>query len=176
VLTPLAIMGIDKLIATVRSRFPRLNKAGVIVFMIALFTVLCIVCEQFFHRIGAWHYLRVNGDWAIFSGTMHQFPLYEGVFFGGVVTVLSIGIYCFRGNDGMMITDKGIEQIGNTRWVPLVRILALTAVFNLIMMVFMLGFNFVNQHADVQPAENVPSYVHHGMCGIAPNPPCPELR
>ncbi|WNG89275.1 spirocyclase AveC family protein [Mycobacterium sp. ITM-2016-00317] len=173
VLTPLAIMGIDKLIETVRKRFPRINKAGVIAFMIALFSVLCIVAEQFFHRIGAWHYLRVNEDWAIFPGTMHQFPLYEGIFFGGVVTVLSIGIYCFRDDNAMMLTDRGIEQIRHTRWLPVVRILALTAVFNLIMMVFMLGFNFVNQHADVQPAEDVPSYVHHGMCGIDPNPPCP---
>ncbi|BBZ36204.1 spirocyclase AveC family protein [Mycolicibacterium confluentis] len=174
VLTPLAIMGIDKLIETVRKRFPRINRAGVIVFMIALFTFLCITLEQFFHRIGAWHYLRVNADWAVFSGTMHQFPLYEGVFFGGVVTVLSIGIYCFRDNNGLMITDKGIERLGNTRWVPVVRILALTAVFNLIMMVFMLGFNFINQHADTQPpADDIPSYVHHNMCGIGHNPPCP---
>lgn len=175
VLTPLAIMGIDKLIEIVRKRFPRINKAGVIVFMIGLFTALCIVCEQFFLRMGAWHYLRVNSDWSIFPGTMHQFPLYEGIFFGGVVTVLSIGIYCFRDNDGMMLTDKGIGQLNKTRWLPLVRILALTAVFNLIMMVFMLGFNFVDAHADVQPAEHVPSYVHHGMCGIDPNPPCPPL-
>lgn len=173
VLTPLAIMGIDKLIETVRKRFPRVNKAGVIAFMIVLFTVNCTVLEQFFLRIGMWHYLRVDEDWSIFPGTMFQFPLYEGVFFGGVVTVLSIGIYCFRGSDGMMLTDKGIEKVRNKRWLPVVRILALTAVFNLVMMVFMLGFNFVNQHADVQPAENVPSYVHHGMCGIDPNPPCP---
>lgn len=173
VLTPLAIMGIDKLIGWLRTTAPRLNRAGVIATMIALFTVLCIVCEQFFHRIGLWHYLRVDDTWSLFTGTMYQFPLYEGIFFGGVVTTLSIGIYCFRDHDGLMITDRGIEKLRNKRTVPLVRILALTAVFNLIMMVFMLGFNLVNQHADVQPAENVPSYVHHGMCGVGPNPPCP---
>jgi hypothetical protein len=174
VLTPLAIMGIDKLIETVRRRFPRINRAGVIAFMIVLFTFLCITLEQFFHRIGAWHYLRVNADWAILPGTMYQFPLYEGIFFGGVVTVLSIGIYCFRDKDGLMITDRGIERLGDSKWIPVVRILALTAVFNLIMMVFMLGFNFVNQHADTQPpAEDIPSYVHHDMCGIGNNPPCP---
>ena len=41
-------------------------------------------------------------------------------------------------------------------------------------MVFMLGFNFINQHADTQPpADDIPSYVHHNMCGIGHNPPCP---
>lgn len=173
VLTPLAIMGIDKLIGWMRKTFPRINKAGVIACMIVLFTVLCTVLEQFFHRIGLWHYLRVNEDWSIFTGTMFQFPLYEGFFFGGLVTTISIAVYCLRDKDGLMFTDKGIEQIRNKRFIPVIRILALTAVFNLIMMVFMLGFNLINQHADVQPAEDVPSYVHHGMCGIDPNPPCP---
>lgn len=175
VLTPLAIMGIDKLIARLRKAAPRLNKAGVMAVMLVLFVVLDIVLEQFFHRIKLWTYVRVDADWSIFPGTMFQFPLYEGVFFGGVVSVLSIAIYCFRDDNGRMITDIGIEKIRNKRAVPFVRILALTAVFNLIMMVFMLGFNLVNQHADTQPAEDIPSYLHHEMCGVGPNPPCPPL-
>lgn len=173
VLTPLAIMGIDTLIVRMRKAVPRLNRAGVIAAMLALFIVLDITLEQFFHRVRLWTYLRVDGDWSIFPGTLYQFPLYEGVFFGGVVSVLSIAIYCFRDGRGRMISDIGIEKLRNKRTVPLVRILALTAIFNLIMTVFMLGFNLVNQHADTQPAERVPSYLHHDMCGIAPNPPCP---
>jgi len=173
VLTPLAIMGIDQAIAWIRRVVPRINTAGVIFVMLVMFTVLDIVLEQYFHRIGLWTYLRVNHDWSLFTGTLFQFPLYEGIVFGGVVSVLSIAIYCFRDEDGKMITDAGIEQVRNKRAVPVVRILALTAVFNLIMLVFNLGFNLVNQHADTQPAEPVPSYLHHEMCGVGPNPPCP---
>lgn len=175
VLTPLAIMGIDKLITRIRKAVPRLNKAGVMAVMLVMFTVMDIVLEQYFHRVGLWTYLRVDGAWAIFPGTLYQFPLYEGIFFGGVVSVLSIAIYCFRDEDGRMISDTGIEKLPNRRTLPLVRILALSAVFNLIMMVFMLGFNLVNQHADTQPAEPIPSYLHHNMCGVGPNPPCPAL-
>jgi hypothetical protein len=173
VLTPLAIMGIDKLIGRIRKAAPRLNKAGVMAVMLVLFIVLDIVMEQYFHRIKLWTYLRVDHDWSIFTGTLYQFPLYEGIAFGGVVSVLSIAIYCFRDAEGRMISDVGIEKLRNKRAVPVVRILALTAIFNLIMMVFMLGFNLVNQHADTQPAESVPSYLHHEMCGVGPNPPCP---
>lgn len=175
VLTPLAIMGIDKLIARIRGAAPRLNRAGVIVVMMVLFIFLDIVMEQFFHRIGLWAYLRVDGVWSILPGSIYQFPLYEGVFFGGVVSVISIAIYCFRDKDGRMISDIGIEKLKNKRTVPVVRVLALTAIFNLVMMVFMLGFNLVNQHADTQPVEPVPSYLHNGLCGIDPNPPCPSL-
>ncbi|WP_085128165.1 spirocyclase AveC family protein [Mycolicibacter engbaekii] len=175
VLTPLAIMGIDKLIGRLRTAAPRLNRAGVLGLMVLLFTVIDIVMEQFFHRVGLWTYLRVDGSWSIFTGHLYQFPLYEGVFFGGIVSTLSIAIYCFRDKDGRMITDAGIEKLRNKRVVPLVRILALTGVFNVIMMVFMLGFNLVNQHADTQPAQDIPSYLHHDMCGLGPNPPCPPL-
>ncbi|OMC11030.1 hypothetical protein A5735_16560 [Mycolicibacter heraklionensis] len=175
VLTPLAIMGIDKLIGRIRTAAPRLNRAGVLAVMLVLFTVLDIVLEQYFHRVGLWNYLRVDATWAIFPGTLYQFPLYEGVAFGGIVSGLSIAIYCFRDKDGRMLTDTGIEKVRNRRLVPVVRILALTAVFNVIMMVFMLGFNMVNQHADTQPAEPIPSYLHHDMCGLGPNPPCPPL-
>lgn len=175
VLTPLAIMGIDTLIARLRDAAPRLNKAGVMAVMLVLFVVLDILLEQFFHRIKLWTYLRVDAEWSIFPGTMYQFPLYEGVVFGGVVSVLSIAIYCFRDKNGRMISDIGVDTIRNKRAVPFVRILALTAVFNLIMMVFMLGFNLVNQHADMQPAEGIPSYLHHEMCGVGANPSCPPL-
>jgi Spirocyclase AveC-like len=175
ILTPMAIMGIDRTIAWMRRVLPRINMAGVIFVMLVMFTVLDIVLEQYFHRIGLWNYLRVNQDWSIFTGTLYQFPLYEGIVFGGVVSVLSIAIYCFRDKNGKMISDIGIEQVRNKRAVPWVRILALTAVFNLIMLVFNLGFNLVNQHADIQPAEPIPSYLHHDMCGVGPNPPCPLL-
>lgn len=175
-LTPLTIMGIDKLIARIRKAVPRINKAGVFAVMLLMFMVLDIVLEQYFHRIRLWTYLRVNHDWSIFTGTLYQFPLYEGIVFGGVVSVLSIAVYCFRDPDGRMISDTGIEKLRNKRTVALVRILALAAVFNVIMLVFNLGFNLVNQHADTKPAVEVPSYLHHGMCGVGPNLPCPPPK
>lgn len=173
-LTPLAIMGIDQVIARMRKTWPRINTAGVLFVMLVLFIVLDIVLEQYFHRIKLWTYLRVDDTWSIFGGTLYQFPLYEGIVFGGLVSVSSIAIYCLRDRNGRMISDIGIEKLKSKRTVTLVRILALTAVFNLIMLVFNLGFNLVNQHAELQPpADEVPSYLHHGMCGVGPNPPCP---
>jgi hypothetical protein len=106
------------------------------------------------------------------TGTITQFPVYEGFAFGGSVSLISMIIYCFRNEDGHMITDTGIQTLRNTRTISIVRVLALTAVLNLTMLVFNMGFNMVNQHADTSPPV-IPSYFSNGMCGLADNPPCP---
>jgi hypothetical protein len=171
-LVPLGDQGFYKLIAPTRRVFPRINKAGLIFAMFVIFSILDFTIEQLFQRMGLWAYLRVNHGWSLFTGTITQFPIFEAVAFGGTVSVLSVIIYCFRNQDGYMITDTGIEKLRNKRTVGIVRILALTAVFNLIMLVFNMGFNMVNQHADTTPPA-IPSYFSNGMCGLADNPPCP---
>ncbi|WP_083883993.1 spirocyclase AveC family protein [Nocardia higoensis] len=172
---PLAVVGIDKVIKAARKRFPRLNKAGIVASMLLLFFVLDTAIEQMLQRQGLWTYMRVNSTWSIFPGTLDQFPLYEGIVFGAVVTVLSISIYCFRREDGLLISDAGIERLRSKRGVSVVRILALTTVVNAIMLVFNLGFNLVNQHADTTPP-SIPSYFHVEMCGVADNPACPPPK
>ncbi|WP_461418205.1 spirocyclase AveC family protein [Gordonia sp. GN26] len=172
---PLAVVGIDKLVRSARARWPRLNKAGIVIALLLIFLVLDTASEQFLQRQGLWSYLRVNDTWSIFTGTLNQFPLYEGVFFGSVVMVASMCFYLFRRNGDQLITDAGIERLKITRGVAVVRILAFSAVMNLILAVFFLGFNLVNMHADVAPTD-VPSYLHQNMCGLAENPPCPHLK
>jgi hypothetical protein len=107
---------------------------------------------------------------------MWQFPAYEGIAFGGIISVISLSVYCFRTKTGMFLSDLGIERLRTKRGVGFVRVLALAAVFNVAMLAFNLGYNFVNQHADTQPGRHVPSYLNHGMCGLTPNPPCPGPR
>lgn len=171
-MVPLAVVGIDQLIAAIRRVVPRMNKAGIIIALFVTCSLLDFAFEQLFQRMGLWAYLRVNHDWSVFTGTITQFPAYEGMAFGGSVGVLSLIIYYFRNERGHMITDTGIETLRNKRTVSIVRVLALTAVFNLIMLVFNMGFNMVNQHADTSPPV-IPSYFSNGMCGLAGNPPCP---
>lgn len=169
---PLAVAGLDALIATVRRRMPRLNTAGLIAMLFVTFIVLDIVIEQMFLRMGLWAYPRVDHRWSVFGGTMNQFPLYESIAFGGLVNVAGIIVYCFRRTDGRMITDTGIDALRHRRTVSAIRVLALSAVFNVFMLVFNLGFNVVNQHAGTTPS-HVPSYFSNQMCGIGSDPPCP---
>lgn len=171
-LVPLGIYGGDKLLAAFRRAFPRINKAGLIALMFVTFSILEAVVEQLFQRMGLWAYLRVNHGWSVFTGTITQFPIFEGLAFGGTVSVIAMIIYCFRKKDGSMITDTGIDTLRNKRSIGITRVLALAAVFNLTMLVFNMAFNMVNQHADTMPP-HIPSYFSNGMCGLADNPPCP---
>jgi len=56
-----------------------------------------------------------------------------------------------------------------------VRVLALAGVLNVVMAIFNVGFNYVNQHADVTPP-HVASYFANGFCGLSPSHPCPPQR
>lgn len=172
---PLAVLGINAMVERARKRWPRLNKAGIVAGLLLLFLVLDTIGEQLLQRQGLWTYFRVNETWSMFTGTIAQFPLYENIVFGSIVMVLSICIYIFRRKDGGLVSDAGIERLKTKRGVSIIRILALTAVINAIMLVFNLGYNLVNQHADITPP-SVPSYLHVEMCGAPGNLPCPPPR
>lgn len=172
VFMPASVLGIRAGIDAMRRKFPRLSKAQVMAVMLVFFIILDVLMEQYLAKQGMWGYLRVNGDWSISTATMWQFPVYEGVVFGGIISVISLSVYCFRTKNDMFVSDIGIERLKIKRGVGLVRILALAAIFNFAMLAFNLGYNFVNQHADTQPKDDIPSYLHHDMCGIKPNPPC----
>ena len=108
---PPAVLGIDKAVRAARTRWPRLNKAGIIVALLVIFFVLDTFTEQVLQRQGLWSYLRVDGTWSIFTGSVNQFPLYEGIFFGSVIMVVSMSFYLFRRDGDQLITDAGIERL-----------------------------------------------------------------
>lgn len=172
---PLAVAGLDTFLTSIRRRAPRLNTAGLIAMLFVAFVILDIGIEQLFLRMGLWIYPRVDHRWSVFGGTMNQFPLYEGITFGGTVSVIGIVIYCFRDAAGRMVTDRGIDTLRRKRLVGCTRVLALGAVFNVVMLMFNMGFNIVNQHANTTPV-HVPSYFSNKMCGLGADPPCPTPR
>lgn len=168
---PVNMLGIDAYLRRVRRHLPRINRAGLIAFVMVVMFAQDVIGELITLLQGVDRYMWVGQNIALFPGTDIQFPLYEGIFFGCGMVGLSALIYCFRDADGNMITDRGLDRLRIRRGRTFIRVLALGAVFNVAMMVFFLGFNAVNQHADTtQPS--VPSYFENGMCGLGDNPGC----
>ncbi|MGW0357214.1 spirocyclase AveC family protein [Nocardia nova] len=154
-----------------RWRLPRINRAGLIAFVMILMFAQDVIGELITLVQGVDRYPWVGGGISLWPGTDYQFPLYEGLGWGCGMVGWSAVIYCFRNSGGEMITDRGLDRLKIRRGRTLVRVLALGAVFNLAMLVFMVGFGAINQHADTtQPT--VPSYLQNGMCGLGGNPPC----
>lgn len=167
---PLNMLGVDAYLKWVRRHRPRINRAGLIAFLMIVMFAQDVIGELITLLQGVDRYLWVGRSISLWPGTNYQFPLYEGVFWGCGMVGLSAMIYCFRDVRGHMFTDRGLD-LKIRRGRTFVRALALGAVFNLAMIVFNLGFAAVNQHADItQPT--VPSYLRNNMCGLGDNPPC----
>ncbi|MCZ0915270.1 MULTISPECIES: spirocyclase AveC family protein [Gordonia] len=168
---PLNMMGVDAYLKWVRRHVPRINRAGLIAFVMVLMFAQDVIGELITLLQGVDRYVWVGGSISLFPGTDYQFPLYEGLVWGCGMVGLSALIYCFRDSRGRMITDRGLDRLKIRRGRTFLRVLSLGAVFNIAMLVFFLGYNVVNQHADTtQPT--VPSYIENDMCGLGDNPKC----
>ncbi len=168
---PLNMMGVDAYLNWVRRHLPRINRAGLIAFLMILMFAQDVVGELITLLQGVDRYLWVGANISLWPGTNYQFPLYEGLGWGCGMVGLSAMIYYFRDSRGHMFTDRGLDRLKIRRGRTFIRVLALGAVFNAAMIVFNLGYVAVNQHADTtQPT--VPSYLQNGMCGLGDGPPC----
>lgn len=170
---PVAMIGAAQYLDWWRRRIPRINRAGLIAVLMVLMFAQDVIGEWVTLIQGVDQYMRVPGNFALWPGTSYQFPLYEGLAWGCGMVGLSAMIYYFRDEKGYMYSDFGLDRVKTTdpRKRTLIRVLALGAVFNVAMLVFNLGYLYVNQQAETTPP-SIPSYIDNGMCGVADNPPC----
>lgn len=132
--------------------------------VVGLFFVDSIV-ETLFLRTGFYAYPAAIRAFTLFPGETYQFPLTEGILFGGFA-LGSIGILMFFKDDkGQTFVERGIERL--TVSAPrkqLLRVLSIygyvhTAFFALYMMPGML----VAVNGDAYP-DGYPSWLQNGMC------------
>lgn len=169
------ILGICQLLDRVRKAFPRINKAGLLALLFLFSVISDAVAESIWMHQGLWAYPRVNGTWSLFTGGITQLPLFEPLVFGGFVGTAATAIYYFRDSNGHMITDTGLRKLTIKRGRTPVRVLALCTVLNVLMLVFNMGWNMVNQHADTTPT-HVPSYFSSELCGLGASSACPPPK
>ncbi|WP_156371244.1 spirocyclase AveC family protein [Nocardia arizonensis] len=168
---PLNMLGASSYVNWWRRKFPRLNRAALIAILMVLMFAQDVFGEWITLIQGVDQYMRVPGSFALWPGTTYQFPLYEGLAWGCGMVGLSAVIFCFRDKQGYMFSDHGIDRVKTTKGRTVLRVLALGAVFNVAMLVFNLGYLYVNQHAETTPP-SIPSYFVNGMCGVGDSDPC----
>jgi len=157
-----------------KERWPQIGKATMIA--VALFTGMFLdwASEQFMISFQLMAYLSTVPALTLFAGSLHQFPLYEAFFFGGVLGFTGVVMY-FKDDKGFTWAERGVDKlrIARTKGMKtLVRWLAIMGLFHTAMFFFYsLPMQLFSINGGAYP-EGVPSYLRNGICGAGTPYPC----
>lgn len=113
---------------------------------------------------------------SINAGTYYQWPIYEGLMWGGVLTALCC-LRFFTDDRGRTIVERGLEHVrGGFGRLQLTRFLAVFAAVSACFFFFYnLPAQWLAMHADPWPEDvQQRSYLNGGICGDGTDHPCPN--
>ncbi|APE15137.1 spirocyclase AveC family protein [Mycolicibacterium pallens] len=160
-----------------KSRWPHMSNLRLILITYAAAIVLDFVMEAcFMLPFGLYTYPGAIQSVSVFAGTYHQWPIYEGLMWGGVMTALSC-LRFFTDDRGRTVVERGLDQVrGGFARQQFVRFLA---IFGAVSACFFVFYNLPAQwfamHSDPWPADHQKrSYFNGGICGDGTDTPCPD--
>ncbi|MQY31473.1 spirocyclase AveC family protein [Nocardia aurantia] len=160
-----------------KTRWPGLRNAQLIGLVFVFNFLLDFVLEGLIYLpTGFYVYPGAIRALSISAGTYHQWPVYEGVMWGGVLTALCCLRY-FTDDRGRSIAERGLDRLhGGFARVQATRFLA---VFAAVSACFFCCYNLPAQwfamHSDPWPADvRHRSYLTGGNCGDGTDVPCPD--
>ena len=172
----LAIVGCW-LMRRIKTRWPAISNVRLILVTYAAAIVADFVMEALiFLPFGLYTYPGAIRAVSMFPGTYHQWPIYEGLMWGGVMTALSC-LRFFTDDRGRTVVERGLDHVnGGFARQQLVRFLA---VFAAVSACFFFFYNVPAQwfgmHADPWPDDHQKrSYFNGGVCGDGTGVPCPD--
>lgn len=161
----------------IKSRWPNISNLRLIVATYAFTFVLDFVMEAgFMLPFGLYSYPGAIRAVSFSAGTYHQWPVYEGLMWGGVQAGLC-SLRFFTDDRGRTVVERGLDHVrGGVARQQLSRFLA---VFAGVSACFFFFYNvpaqWVGMHADPWPADHLKrSYFNGGICGDGTNVPCPD--
>lgn len=167
-----------------KARWPQMGPFSLILVAFAVLVITDLVLEGLIMMpLGAYHYGGAHEP-MIFSGTYHQFPIWEALFAGALFTGLAALRY-FRNDRGETIAERGLGKLGlSQRRKTLLSFLAIVGATQAIM----LGtYNipvaiFIGAHTEAWPKSiQERSYFTSYLCGegtdyLCPHPDLPNDR
>lgn len=161
----------------VKDRWPNISNLRLIGAMFVYAYIFDFVMEGlvllpfgFYTYPGAIRSLSIN------AGTYYQYPLYEGVMWGGVMTVIC-SLRFFTDSRGRTVVERGLDDVGGgfirqqlTRFLAILA--AASAAF---FVIYMIPSQWLGTHADPWPEDvQKRSYFVVGICGEGTDRPCPH--
>ena len=110
------------------------------------------------------------------AGTYYQWPIYEGLMWGGVQAALCC-LRFFTDDRGRTIVERGLDQVrGGTVRQQFTRFLALFAGVSACFFIFYnVPAQWIGMHSDQWPQDHQKrSYFNGGICGDGTDTPCPD--
>ena len=161
----------------IKARWPGISNIRLILVTYAAAFVADFVMEAgFMLPFGLYTYPGSIRSVTVFAGTYHQWPIYEGLMWGGVMTALSCLRY-FTDDRGRTVVERGLDQVrGGFARQQLVRFLAIfAAVSSCFFFLYNVPAQWIAMHSDPWPQDHLKrSYFNGGICGDGTDVPCPD--
>ncbi|WP_139334685.1 spirocyclase AveC family protein, partial [Mycobacterium colombiense] len=152
----------------IKARWPNVNNAPLIALAFAFNFLLDFVMEGLiFLPIGFYVYPGAIRAVSINAGTYYQWPIYEGLMWGGVLTALCC-LRFFTDDRGRTIVERGLDHVrGGLAKQQLTRFLAIFAAVSACFFFFYnLPAQWIGMHQDPWPDDILKrSYFLMGICG-----------
>lgn len=165
------------LMRRIKNRWPGISNLRLILVTYAAAIVLDFLMEGLFMLpAGLYTYPGAIRSVTIFADTYHQWPIYEGLMWGGVMTALSC-LRFFTDDRGRAAVERGLDQVGGGfARQQFVRFLAIFAAVSASFFFFYnVPAQWIGLHSDPWPADHLKrSYFNGGICGDGTDVPCPD--
>lgn len=165
------------LMRRLKNRWPAMSNLKLILATYVAAIILDFVMEAgFMLPFGLYTYPGAIRSVSVFADTYHQWPIYEGLMWGGVMTALAC-LRFFTDDRGRTIVERGLDQVrGGFAKQQFIRFLA---IFAFTSSAFFFLYNVPAQwfalHSDPWPADHMKrSYFNGGICGDGTDVPCPD--
>lgn len=148
---------------------PATQKLTLAVVGVLILIVFDTVLEILLLRTGVYAYPGSIRAITLFAGETYQFPMSEGIFYGGFTIGATMILLLYRDDRGQTFVERGLDKLRVGRLARQgIKFLALFGYVHLSMfLVFTVPMQWFALHADAFP-QGYPSYMINGMCAYGP--------
>jgi uncharacterized membrane protein len=149
---------------------PGISKVRLALLGILMLMALDTLFESLLLRTGVYAYPAGIRAITLFAGQTWQFPMTEGIFYGGLTIGATLVLLLYRDDKGQTMVERGIDKLRVSRlarqWI---KFLALFGYVHVAMfVVFTLPMQWFALHSDPFP-HGYPSYMINGLCTYGVN-------
>ncbi len=153
----------------IKQRRPQTSKFQLGLLGILILIVLDTLFESLLLRTGVYAYPGGIREITLFAGQTYQFPLTEGLFYGGLTIGSTMLLLLYRNDRGETFVESGIDRLRISKvgkqWVKFFALFAFVQISMLL--VFTIPNQWLALHSDPFP-EGYPSYMTNGLCAYGP--------